>query len=794
MWNRVSVRLRRCAVTALALGGIVAGSTVGIGIGSPTAATAEVDPDLPATVKMDTDPDDLADPEVIHADGSLWAYGTETLVDVVFGAAAVHIPVLSADRLSGKWTLWGDALADPGEWVYDPGDAAGSRQTWAPAVQKVGDDWVMFYAAPRASSPLPAADKQRCIGRAVGDSPGGPFVADSTPFFCPPGELWAIDPSVYRDDATGSLYLHWREDTTGQPNGPHVNAGQLASDAASITSFAPSFLLARDQAWEAWGTDRGLIENPAMQEGTGPDGQPTYYLFYSGNDWASENYATGYATCATPLGPCVKRSTDANGVRVLRSTPSDVAKGPGGAEFFRYNGKLYLAWHAFTWPAVGVPGPRGLRVSRIDLGAAGPEVLRPMRGQIVDHAFMIDTTGSMGDDIDAVKRSTGEIVSRLSESGADWRVAVVEYKDYPQSPWGGSGDFTGRIACDFTSDPAALLAAILPLQAAGGGDTPESALSAAMLTLDPARLAWRNMRGVKKTVSPFTDASFHNPEPWAGGYTLFDVLGAAFALDPAVFYPVVVGGNTEALAALGDLAEQTGGRVFTADDATGVVDAILALLTEVLQAPTADAGGPYTARAGDPVLLDASASTDSDGTIVRYEWDADGDGSIDHDSASPTVTHVYATPGDFTAMVRVTDDSGLSQSATIAVHIEAAPSGDTVDVDVSGPFSTDVSGTLIGDVDVATDRWGVGSVRGGGTVGTSSVTFDVTRFWIIPLYLGRIRVGDTSGGGLRSAPVLFARVAWDPTTRTASSSSAWPDFSRFPPVLGRVTWSVADTA
>lgn len=791
MSERVSVRLLRGAVAALVFTGVVVGTTVGSG---PPAGAAD-DPDLPATVKMDTFPEDLPDPEVVHADGSLWAYGTETLADLgIFGVAAVHIPVLSADRLRGKWNLWADALPDPGTWVYDPGEASGARQTWAPAVQKVGDDWVMFYGAPRASSPLPGPDKQRCIGRAVSDSPGGPFTADPAPFHCPPGELWAIDPSVYRDDTTGSLYLHWREDTTGQPNGPHINGGQLSSDAASITSYAASFLLARDQAWEAWGADRGLIENPAMQEGTGPDGQPTYYLLYSGNDWNSENYATGYATCSTPLGPCVKRSTDANGVRVLRSTASDVAKGPGGAEFFKYNGRLYLAWHAFTWPAVGAPGPRGLRISRIDLGAAGPEVRRPMRGQIVDHAFMIDTTGSMGDDIDAVKQSTGEIVSRLSESGADWRVAVVEYKDYPQSPWGGPGDFTGRIATNFTSDPATLLGAILPLQASGGGDTPESFLSAAMLTLNPGQLHWRNMRGVKKTVTPFTDASFHSPEAWPGGYTFLDVIGAAFALDPAVFYPVVVGGDGAALAAFGEVADQTGGRVFTADDAGGVVDAILALLTEVLQAPTADAGGPYTARVGDAVLLDASASSDSDGTIVRYEWDADGDGSIDHDSATPTATHVYTAPGDYTAMVRVTDDSGLTQSATIAVHVDPAVAGDTVGVHVIGPFSADVSGTLTGDVDVATDRWGVTSVRGGGTVGSAAVDFDVTRFWILPLYLGRIRAGDASSGALRSAPVLFARVAWDPATRTASSSSAWPDFSRFPPALGRVAWSVADTA
>lgn len=40
-----------------------------------------------------------------------------------------------------------------------------------------------------------------------------------------------------------------------------------------------------------------------MKHGNGP--QP-YYLFYSANWYASYQYAVGYATCTTPVGPCVK--------------------------------------------------------------------------------------------------------------------------------------------------------------------------------------------------------------------------------------------------------------------------------------------------------------------------------------------------------------------------------------------------------------------------------------------------------------------------------------------------------
>lgn len=37
----------------------------------------------------------------------------------------------------------------------------------------------------------------------------------------------------------------------------------------------------------------------------------TYFLFYGGNNWDSANSAIGYATCSSPLGPCVDRSTSA---------------------------------------------------------------------------------------------------------------------------------------------------------------------------------------------------------------------------------------------------------------------------------------------------------------------------------------------------------------------------------------------------------------------------------------------------------------------------------------------------
>jgi hypothetical protein len=76
------------------------------------------------------------------------------------------------------------------------------------------------------------------------------------------------------------------------------------------------------------------------------------------------------------------------------------------------------------------------------------------------------------------------------------------------------------------------------------------------------------------------------------------------------------------------------------------------------------------------VNFDASGSTD-DGTIVRYEWDWQGDGIYDLDTgAVPTTSRIYEGVGSFNPTVRVTDNDALQATASVAItttHNPAAP-------------------------------------------------------------------------------------------------------------------------
>jgi hypothetical protein len=73
------------------------------------------------------------------------------------------------------------------------------------------------------------------------------------------------------------------------------------------------------------------------------------------------------------------------------------------------------------------------------------------------------------------------------------------------------------------------------------------------------------------------------------------------------------------------------------------------------------------------VSFDASRSADDDGSIVKYEWDLDGNGSYEKTTTTPRISRSYSAPGLFAVKVRVTDDDGAKDVATRSLRIHRAP-------------------------------------------------------------------------------------------------------------------------
>ena len=81
--------------------------------------------------------------------------------------------------------------------------------------------------------------------------------------------------------------------------------------------------------------------------------------------------------------------------------------------------------------------------------------------------------------------------------------------------------------------------------------------------------------------------------------------------------------------------------------------------------PTAN---PSTGNSPLTVTLNGSGSYDGDGYVVLYEWDFESDGVWDFESPATGVTTAdYPNQGTYSATLRVTDDDGLTDEASVQI-------------------------------------------------------------------------------------------------------------------------------
>jgi CSLREA domain-containing protein len=128
----------------------------------------------------------------------------------------------------------------------------------------------------------------------------------------------------------------------------------------------------------------------------------------------------------------------------------------------------------------------------------------------------------------------------------------------------------------------------------------------------------------------------------------------------------------------------------TVTDDGGATGTVSRDVTVVASAP---ANVPPTAAftsavSGLAVSLNASGSSDADGSITSYVWDF-GDGS---GGAGNTTTHAYGAAGTYTVRLTVTDDGGATDSVTHDVTVAAASAASGAPV-VSDASVTAVSAT-----------------------------------------------------------------------------------------------------
>jgi len=204
----------------------------------------------------------LADPTIFTDKGKYYLYGTGN---------ANGFPVYASDDLKSWKPLENLALTR--------GDAFGTQGFWAPQVFLHKGVYYMAYTA----------NEQIAIAKGAG--PAGPFRQDTIVAVSGTGKQ--IDPFIFFDN--GKVYMYHVK----LQHGNRIFVTEMKPDLSDIIPGTEKECISGTEPWEnTANSDWPVTEGPTVFKH-----KHLYYLIYSANDFRNKDYAVGYATSASPLGP-----------------------------------------------------------------------------------------------------------------------------------------------------------------------------------------------------------------------------------------------------------------------------------------------------------------------------------------------------------------------------------------------------------------------------------------------------------------------------------------------------------
>lgn len=261
---------------------------------------------VPATLVPDDSTNTfLADPTIFQAQGTFYLYGT---VERGAGGFLVYTSKNLKD--------WQPAQSNGG-YALKKGEVFGTTGFWAPQVFAQNGSYYMAYVA------------NENIAIAKSNNPAGPFTQTSQQPLAAP--VKQIDPFVFVDE-DGKKYLYHVRLTGGNK----IFVAQMTDDFSAILPETLHECITATEPWEntakaTW----PVTEGPSVLKHNG-----IYYLVYTANDFRNPDYAVGYATSNSPLGPWKKYE----GNPIIQKNLVGI-NGTGHGDFFFKGKDLYYVFH-----------------------------------------------------------------------------------------------------------------------------------------------------------------------------------------------------------------------------------------------------------------------------------------------------------------------------------------------------------------------------------------------------------------------------------------------------------------
>ena len=321
----------------------------------------------------------------------------------------------------------------------------------------------------------------------------------------------------------------------------------------------------------------------------------------------------------------------------------------------------------------------------------------PINNDGQDISFVIDTTGSMRDDIASVKSSASEIIDSVfdEERGLpNSRISVVAYND----PESGDDGYKSTTILSFTDHDnpderkSAALEAINSINVFGGGDIPEYTYEGILHALDGRAGAWRDDALARKIII-FGDAPAKDPETKERVIALANNLNATLsssrAIAPGVvsttyeisgfsereinssvqIFAIQIGSDVTVAEEFEDISVQTGGGFSNVSDSTEIVEAIM----EVIELPI------YRISVSSDEVVEGNSGVSSVDILIERDnanqasvvsLGIAGTADIDDRSLSATSVNFLAGESSQTIQLDIQGDTLMEDDETVNISIQ----------------------------------------------------------------------------------------------------------------------------